>query len=117
MAVVIALILIAVGSIAFHVLSPWWWTISASISSGKRFQCDRVLTQDELRRLWQKFGDDATDRALKLLLLLGQRRSEVAKAPATELRDDTWQIPADRSSSSHYDGLNCGIAGTCGRDC
>ena len=30
MAVVIALILIAVGSVAFHVLSPWWWTPIAS---------------------------------------------------------------------------------------
>lgn len=30
MAVVIALILVAVGSIAFHMLSPWWWTPIAS---------------------------------------------------------------------------------------
>ena len=67
---------------------------------GQEVQRDRVLTQDELRRLWHKLGDDATDRALKLLLLLGQRRSEVAKAPAAELRDDTWQIPADRTKNS-----------------
>lgn len=67
---------------------------------GQEVQRDRVLTQDELRRLWKKLGDDATDRVLKLLLLLGQRRSEVAKARATELRDDAWQIPADRTKNS-----------------
>ena len=30
MAVAIALVLIVVGSVAFHVLSPWWWTPIAS---------------------------------------------------------------------------------------
>lgn len=30
MAVVLALLLVAVGSVVFHVLSPWWWTPIAS---------------------------------------------------------------------------------------
>ncbi|WP_207541197.1 cytochrome c oxidase subunit II [Sabulicella rubraurantiaca] len=30
MAVVIALVLVAIGSVTFHVLSPWWWTPIAS---------------------------------------------------------------------------------------
>ncbi|CUX61539.1 hypothetical protein AGR3A_Lc180118 [Agrobacterium tomkonis CFBP 6623] len=30
MAVVVVLVLLVVGSIAFHLLSPWWWTPIAS---------------------------------------------------------------------------------------
>ena len=30
MAVVVILVLLVVGSIAFHLLSPWWWTPIAS---------------------------------------------------------------------------------------
>ena len=30
MAIVLALLLIVIGSVAFHLLSPWWWTPIAS---------------------------------------------------------------------------------------
>src|SRR3712207_3582350 len=30
MAVALVLVLVAVGSVAFHLLSPWWWTPIAS---------------------------------------------------------------------------------------
>src|SRR3712207_6746633 len=30
MAIAIALVLVALGSVLFHVLSPWWWTPIAS---------------------------------------------------------------------------------------
>ncbi len=40
MAVAIALILIAVGSVAFHFLSPWWWT---PIASNWRYVDDTIL--------------------------------------------------------------------------
>ena len=30
MAVAIVLVLVAVGSVAFHLFSPWWWTPIAS---------------------------------------------------------------------------------------
>lgn len=30
MAMVVVLVLIALGSVAFHILSPWWWTPIAS---------------------------------------------------------------------------------------
>jgi cytochrome c oxidase subunit 2 len=40
MAVVLVLVLIAVGSVAFHFLSPWWWT---PIASNWRYVDDTIL--------------------------------------------------------------------------
>jgi integrase len=59
---------------------------------------DRVLSDDELRQLWPaldnagKFGE-----VLKLLLLTGQRRSEVTGMAWAEIEPDgTWTIPGER---------------------
>lgn len=40
MAVVVALVLIALGSVLFHLLSPWWWT---PIASNWRYVDDTIL--------------------------------------------------------------------------
>jgi cytochrome c oxidase subunit 2 len=40
MAVVLVLVLIAVGSVAFHFLSPWWWT---PIASNWRYVDDTII--------------------------------------------------------------------------
>ena len=66
----------------------------------------RVLTEDELRRLWQGLSRDdvglspAVRNVLKLAFLTGQRRLEVAGARQSELRDlngaaPLWVIPGD----------------------
>ena len=39
---------------------------------------DRVLSNDELRRIWSGAGDDAFGAVIKLLILTGQRRSEIS---------------------------------------
>ena len=41
---------------------------------GQEVQRERVLSDDELRAFWGALGDTQMDRAIKLLLLLGQRR-------------------------------------------
>jgi integrase len=38
---------------------------------------DRVLTQEELRKLWSCLGDDRFSDVVRLLLLTGQRRNEI----------------------------------------
>jgi integrase len=38
---------------------------------------ERVLTQDELRKLWRALGDDRFSDIVRLLLLTGQRRNEI----------------------------------------
>jgi integrase len=40
---------------------------------------ERVLTQDELRKLWRGLGDDPFSDVVRLLLLTGQRRNEIGK--------------------------------------
>jgi integrase len=62
---------------------------------------DRVLTDDEIKWLWLACGQlgEPFGPLLKLLLLTGQRRSEVAEMTWTELTDDTWSLPASRTKN------------------
>ena len=70
--------------------------------SGQR---DRVLTSDELRRLWAACDDGPFGRVVKILMLTGQRTGEVAGMRWSDLTDDTWTIPADRPGRSRR-GMN-----------
>src|SRR5262249_41036828 len=45
-----------------------------AIENGSR---ERVLTHDELRKLWRSLGDDRFAEIVRLLLLTGQRRNEI----------------------------------------
>ncbi|TXN27128.1 site-specific integrase [Methylobacterium sp. WL19] len=63
---------------------------------------DRVLTDAEVRLVWQAaevvghpFGP-----LVQTLLLTGQRRDEVARMVRGELVDDLWTIPAERTKNS-----------------
>lgn len=62
---------------------------------------DRVLTDDELRRLW--LAADAVGYPFgplaRLLMLTGQRLREVAEMTAAEVRGDVWIIPAARAKN------------------
>jgi integrase len=40
---------------------------------------DRVLSKEELRKLWRALGEDKFSDVVRLLLLLGQRRNEIGK--------------------------------------
>lgn len=67
---------------------------------GSEAQRERVMSDDELRAFWKSLTDTPEDRALKLLLLLGQRRTEVAQAAYSELSADAWNIPAARTKNT-----------------
>ena len=72
---------------------------------------DRVLTADEIRWFWR--ASETVDAPLtpgaprpfgpllKVLLLTGQRRNEVAGMTRDELSDDgaTWNIPGSRTKN------------------
>nr|HMU52520.1 tyrosine-type recombinase/integrase [Geminicoccaceae bacterium] len=62
---------------------------------------DRVLTMAEVREVWQAAGDDDHATILRLLLLTGQRRNEVAGMSWPELDLDVgmWMIPRERSKN------------------
>jgi len=46
---------------------------------------ERVLTQDELRKLWHALGDDRFSDIVHLLLLTGQRRNEIGALQWSEV--------------------------------
>lgn len=65
---------------------------------------DRTLTDDELRRTWDALDDTPKCDVIRLLLLTGQRLSDVAGMSTTELIDGGWEIPRDRhkSKGAHF---------------
>jgi integrase len=67
---------------------------------GQEVQRERIMSETELRAFWRSLTVSPADRAIKLLLLLGQRRSEVAQASAAELQPAAWHIPATRAKNS-----------------
>jgi integrase len=62
---------------------------------------DRVLTDDEIEAVWQAFVAEGYPFGplFQLLLITGQRRSEVAGIRRSEIRGDEWHLPSSRSKS------------------
>jgi integrase len=64
---------------------------------------ERVLSDDELAAIWRETaGAGPFNGIVRLLILTGQRREEVAGMTWTELSDDlsTWTIPANRAKNA-----------------
>lgn len=61
--------------------NPVQGTAKASEGRGR----DRVLSPDEIRKVWAVAGDDDLGRIVKLLLLTGQRRNEIANLDWAEV--------------------------------
>ena len=64
---------------------------------------ERVLSDDELAAIWRgTAGAGPFNGIVRLLILTGQRREEVAGMTWTELSDDlsTWTIPANRAKNA-----------------
>jgi integrase len=61
---------------------------------------ERVLSDDEIRALWQATEDGSTFSALtRFLLLTAARRNEAAGLERTEIKDGVWCLPASRSKT------------------
>ncbi|MEC5322753.1 tyrosine-type recombinase/integrase [Aurantimonas sp. A3-2-R12] len=63
---------------------------------------DRVLSDDELRLIWQLCGSADYGRIVRLLILTGQRREEVAGMRWSELdlAKAAWSLPKERTKNS-----------------
>jgi len=55
---------------------------------------ERVLTEDELARVWNAAGNDTFGKIVKLLILTGQRRGEIAQLKRSMIDEDTITLPA-----------------------
>ncbi len=62
---------------------------------------DRVLRDDELRSIWRACRDDDYGRIIRLLILTGQRRDEVASMAWSEidLEQVLWSLPGSRTKN------------------
>jgi integrase len=62
---------------------------------------DRVLKDDELALVWRHAGEGDYGTIIRLLILTGQRREEVAAMRWSELylATGTWEIPATRTKN------------------
>jgi integrase len=64
---------------------------------------ERVLTDDEIKKFWRATArlPEPFASALRLMLLTGQRRDEVAGMTRSELSDDlsTWSLPGTRTKN------------------
>jgi integrase len=60
----------------------------------------RILTDDEIRTVWNVAGDQgAFGRMVRFLLLTGARRSEAAAMPWSEIEGSDWLLPASRNKT------------------
>ena len=68
---------------------------------GKEKRKDRILTEDEIRAFWKGLDDarisDALNKALRLILVTGQRPGEVLGATWDEFEGEWWTIKGDRN--------------------
>ena len=62
----------------------------------------RVLSREEIGQIWLACRDDDHGRIVRLLLLTGQRRNEVAGIRWSEIDRDAglWRLPAERTKNS-----------------
>ena len=55
---------------------------------------ERILTNAELKAIWNAAGDDTFGKIVKLLILTGQRRGEITQLTGGMVSDDTITLPA-----------------------
>jgi integrase len=64
---------------------------------------ERVLTEEEIKTFWKNldgcYVSDDVQRALKLILVTGQRPGEVAGMHAREIEGRWWTIPSERAKN------------------
>jgi integrase len=60
---------------------------------------ERVLTHDELRIIWNALEDDHFGAIMKLLMLTGQRAAEISGLRRSELQDDAFTLPPERTKN------------------
>jgi integrase len=67
----------------------------------KEIARDRILTDDEIKSLWKACDTlgGPPGECVKMLLLTGQRRGEVAGIRRSEVEGDLWTLPPERTKN------------------
>lgn len=66
---------------------------------GEEIRRERVLSNEEIKLLWESLGDSTTSLLIKFLLLTGQRTGETLEAEWSEINGALWHIPASKAKS------------------
>lgn len=65
----------------------------------------RTLTEEEIKHLWKSLttakGSNESKNALRLMLLTGQRPSEVLGLNSSEIKGSWWTLPKGRTKARH----------------
>jgi integrase len=69
---------------------------------------ERVLSESELPKFWTAFGDSVQGRALKAILLLGQRPGEISHMRREHIKDGWWELPGEPVPSLGWPGTKNG---------
>ena len=71
---------------------------------------ERVLADSELPMFWKAFGDPGlvVGAALKMILLTGQRRGEVAHMRREHIKDGWWEMPGEPVPTLGWPGTKNG---------
>jgi integrase len=100
------------GRAVAYASAAYGWAISRQklkanpflkLPRAKTTERDRVLEDDELRRVWNATAEPGIFNAIvRMLALTGQRREEVAGMAWGELSPDlsTWTLPAERAKNN-----------------
>ena len=73
---------------------------TTTVKTGKSEARERVLSIEEIANLWPQLGDSDADRAIRVLLLTGQRPGEVGGLVWEEVGPDWWwNLPEARSKN------------------
>ncbi len=80
---------------------------------------DRILTSDELSRVWCAAGDDTYGRIVKLLILTGQRRGEITGLTGAMIGEDVITFPSEytKNGRPHVLPLGASAKSVLGRAC
>ena len=69
--------------------------------SPKERERDRVLADDEIRKLWEATGTGTFGAMVRMLLLTGQRREKVSTMRWSDIEDGVWKIPTAAREKGH----------------
>jgi integrase len=70
------------------------------VNRGQQKPRERVLEYDELKLIWQALPDNDFGKIMRLLMLTGQRASEIAGLRRSELHGDAILLPGSRTKNS-----------------
>ena len=60
---------------------------------------DRIISDDEVKVLWESLDNSSVNMLIKFLLITGQRTGETRQMQWNEIDGDVWTIPGDRTKN------------------